>query len=594
MLKIKTDETAGGGWAPAIALIAALFVLAACMTPTAPPHSSAPAAVSAIPALPPAEPARSTPQPPDATPFNVAAPTGLAAKADVLHVRAVQANDGAWTFEVTVQHPDTGWDNYADGWDVVTPAGEVIHPDLASPFTRLLAHPHVDEQPFTRSQSGIVMPPDVTQVRVRAHSLAAGYGGREVWVDLTQSAGPDFEVIPLATPQPPVAHGLTQQRWDGNRVAAGQGVLPASQPIDIPLRGVPSWVVAAADGSASIWAVVLADGRVQAFRVAKRKATAQPITPDRLPAGMPPLLEVKAGAARLLLPPADAAPLTHVAPLNAGGLAYVVANGDVVIQRRDEVTRFTLDALPDARLLVNEQDRLLLLTGATRRYDHGILGDKIEAGSVTVIETKPQPHIALTVTVPASQVIEGLAPIWADLDGDGRREIIVTQSDNTQGAQVVVYDERGTPIAWGPAIGLGHRWRHQIAVAPLGPGGEAELVEVLTPHIGGVVQFYRLSGGQLDVVAGVSGYTSHVIGSRNLDMAAAGDFDGDGRVEVLLPDHRFTALAAIRRAGGGAEVAWTASAGARVTTNLATLRLPGERMAVGVGREDGVLRVWVP
>jgi len=112
-----------------------------------------------------------------------------------LYVEATQTTDGIWTFHVTVRHPDTGWDDYADGWDVLTPDGAVLKPDPESPFTRLLLHPHVNEQPFTRSQSGIVIPPGVTQVRVRAHDLVDGYGGREVGVDLTIPSGPDFEVI---------------------------------------------------------------------------------------------------------------------------------------------------------------------------------------------------------------------------------------------------------------------------------------------------------------------------------------------------------------------------------------------------------------
>jgi hypothetical protein len=115
--------------------------------------------------------------------------------ADVLHVRAVQGDDGTWMFHVTIEHPDTGWEDYADGWDVVTPDGDVLKPDPDAPFTRLLLHPHVDEQPFTRSQGGIEIPPGVTQVRVRAHDLVAGYGGHEVVVDLTRSSGPDFEVL---------------------------------------------------------------------------------------------------------------------------------------------------------------------------------------------------------------------------------------------------------------------------------------------------------------------------------------------------------------------------------------------------------------
>ena len=119
---------------------------------------------------------------------------GRVADADVLYVRAVQAADGSWTFQVTVRHPDTGWEDYADGWDVVTPEGTVLKPDPDSPFTRLLLHPHVNEQPFTRSQSRIVIPDGITQVRVRAHDLVDGYGGREVLVDLTVGSGPDFEV----------------------------------------------------------------------------------------------------------------------------------------------------------------------------------------------------------------------------------------------------------------------------------------------------------------------------------------------------------------------------------------------------------------
>ena len=113
--------------------------------------------------------------------------------ADVTHVRAVQSADGSWTFHVTVEHPDTGWEDYADGWDVVT-EGVVIKPDPSSPFTRLLLHPHENEQPFTRSQSGIVIPEGVTLVQVRAHDLADGFGGREVLVDLTVASGRDFEV----------------------------------------------------------------------------------------------------------------------------------------------------------------------------------------------------------------------------------------------------------------------------------------------------------------------------------------------------------------------------------------------------------------
>ena len=45
---------------------------------------------------------------------------------------------------VTISHPDTGWDHYADGWRIEDADGQMIG-------TRELLHPHVEEQPFTRS-----------------------------------------------------------------------------------------------------------------------------------------------------------------------------------------------------------------------------------------------------------------------------------------------------------------------------------------------------------------------------------------------------------------------------------------------------------
>ena len=116
------------------------------------------------------------------------------ADADVIFVKAIEQANNTWTFQVTVQHPDQGWEDYADGWDVVMPDGSVIKPDQAMKFTRLLLHPHVNEQPFTRSQSGIVIPPGVTELRVRAHDIVNGYGGQEIIVDLEITNGDGYEV----------------------------------------------------------------------------------------------------------------------------------------------------------------------------------------------------------------------------------------------------------------------------------------------------------------------------------------------------------------------------------------------------------------
>ncbi len=117
-----------------------------------------------------------------------------AANADVDFVRVTQSADGTWSFSVTVRHPDTGWEDYADGWDVVLPDGTVVKANPSDPFTRLLLHPHENEQPFTRSQSGLLIPDDVTTVTVRAHDIVDGFGGATVTVDLTTTEGEGYTV----------------------------------------------------------------------------------------------------------------------------------------------------------------------------------------------------------------------------------------------------------------------------------------------------------------------------------------------------------------------------------------------------------------
>lgn len=114
--------------------------------------------------------------------------------ADVEYVKAVENADRSWTFHVTIRHADKGWGDYADGWDVVMPDGTVLKPDSSIRYTRVLLHPHVDEQPFTRSQNGIVIPPGVSKVRVRAHDSVDGYGGQEIIVDFGTNKGNGYEL----------------------------------------------------------------------------------------------------------------------------------------------------------------------------------------------------------------------------------------------------------------------------------------------------------------------------------------------------------------------------------------------------------------
>jgi len=100
-----------------------------------------------------------------------------AGQAHVLRAEATRQDDGRYHIQATLRHNDTGWDHYANRWEVLGPQGQII-------ATRVLAHPHVHEQPFTRDLSNITIPSNWTWVRVRAHDLVHGYGGREVTVSV--------------------------------------------------------------------------------------------------------------------------------------------------------------------------------------------------------------------------------------------------------------------------------------------------------------------------------------------------------------------------------------------------------------------------
>ncbi|QIN77251.1 hypothetical protein GBA65_00540 [Rubrobacter marinus] len=138
------------------------------------------------------------------------------------------------------------------------------------------------------------------------------------------------------------------------------------------------------------------------------------------------------------------------------------------------------------------------------------------------------------------------------------------------------------------------QWRHLLAAGPFGPGGEVELAVMRTPHVGGVLEFYRpnFEQGALEISATLPGYTTHTLYSRNLDTARAGDLDGDGSWEVLVPDRFRTGLAAVRRTPDGAEEAWKLPVGGTLTTNLASATDANGRLSIAAGRTDGVLRIW--
>lgn len=101
----------------------------------------------------------------------------FAGGADVVKAEASQSGNGTWRFDVTVAHDDEGWDHYADAWQVLGPDGAVLG-------ERILHHPHVTEQPFTRSLSGVEISDTITTVTIRARDSVHGYSGKVLELEL--------------------------------------------------------------------------------------------------------------------------------------------------------------------------------------------------------------------------------------------------------------------------------------------------------------------------------------------------------------------------------------------------------------------------
>jgi hypothetical protein len=389
--------------------------------------------------------------------------------------------------------------------------------------------------------------------------------------------------------------GLTYQNANGNRLVEGQGRILDAVPINIELGGEIQWLVGLPYGNGSLWTAALVDGTIESYTVQDGKVQPFDIGRGSLPAGMPPMIIAREGDIYLNTPPSpETSDLTHpVSPDPASGrLVFITIKGDLVLwEQGTEIDRLDVNALPDARLIMDEKERLIFLSYPTNRYDHGVLGDSLEAASITLVETDPVLKIINRIEIPNPAVIEGIAPIWADLNGDGEREILVTISDYDSGARLVLYSEEGLVLAEGPPAGQVYRWRHQLAVAPLGPDGQKLIIDVLRPHLDATLEFFSWEGDRLVLKGELPGYSSHGIGSRNLDMALVGDLDGNGDLEVVAPGLGQEILHGIAILDGTAEILWTVPLGGRLTSNLVGVTLGDGSLLLGAGVGETIL-IW--
>jgi len=279
--------------------------------------------------------------------------------------------------------------------------------------------------------------------------------------------------------------------------------------------------------------------------------------------------------------------------VNAGGLWYRIAfAGDTISLTFIDMPPHPArpeGALPDGHIADGSRDIAhAWLSEPTTRYDHGILGDKIEAGALEIVARDGKRH---TVRLGRYAVFEDLKPRLADLNGNGHDEIIVVKSDFKRGSSLSVIGERRGKyeiVAETPPLGAPHRWLDPAGIADLNGDGKIDIALVRQPHVIGSLELWSWTGGALRKIAELPDIANHIAGTRAIDMAATADFDGDGIADIAAPSFDRSRPRIVSFAPQPREIA-SVPLPAKAMTNLALVAEASGPPAIAVGLADGSL-----
>lgn len=157
----------------------------------------------------------------------------------------------------------------------------------------------------------------------------------------------------------------------------------------------------------------------------------------------------------------------------------------------------------------------------TDRYDHGILGDAIEAEELVLYAPALGGLCGTRLRLDENHVFEDTAPRLIDLTGDGNNEVIVVRTHLERGAQLAIFGLTDGPHAAGliattPYIGRTHRWLAPLAAGDFDGDGLIEIAYIDRPHLARTLRIVRLEGNRLVEVASLEGLTNHRIGERTI------------------------------------------------------------------------------
>lgn len=183
------------------------------------------------------------------------------------------------------------------------------------------------------------------------------------------------------------------------------------------------------------------------------------------------------------------------------------------------------------------------LFNPTDRYRHFVLGDAYEAGGLAARTRSGQ---IFSHNLPEDAVFEDRLVRIADLDGDGKSELIVVLATQTEGASLAVFGLQSGALvlkAQTPPIGQPNRWLNPSGIGQFTRAGRPQIALVRTPHLSGILEIWEWQGATLAKVFSKAGYSTHRLGSRHQQLfALIPGPQGLDRLALPILDRRAVAL----------------------------------------------------
>lgn len=194
------------------------------------------------------------------------------------------------------------------------------------------------------------------------------------------------------------------------------------------------------------------------------------------------------------------------------------------------------EQLPEQSIVYSKDSTVLALyTNPTRKYNHAILGDGIEAEQLIVAVD----DVIYELRLADELVFEDIRPRLFDVDGDGELEIITLRSHIENGGGIAIYkiiNDQLVEYAYVPEIGQRFRWMNVVAIGDFDNDGVIELAWIETPHIGGTLKIAKITSSRLTAFSEKSEYSNHAINDRNLCLSVVVETPDNNIIYVPTQD----------------------------------------------------------